>query len=81
MPIQEILMPNSEAAERSSVFSVSSGEEIVQRIWVEYDVEINVQMKHMDWLERGLIESAVVRLNHEVAAADLKLTSAGRKYS
>ena len=54
MPIQEILMWNNEAAERSSVFNVSSGEVKVQRFWVEYDVEINVQMNHIAWLERRL---------------------------
>ena len=32
-------------------------------------MEINVQTNHIDGLARGLIESAVVRLNHEAAAA------------
>ena len=32
-------------------------------------MEINVQTNHIDGLARGLIESALVRLNHEAAAA------------
>ena len=66
----------NEAAELSTVFNVSSGDAIVQRLWVEYDVEINVQMNRIAWLERGLIESAVVRLIHEATAADFELMSA-----
>ena len=72
MPIQETLMRKNEAAEPSLVFTVSPGEVIVQRVWVECDVEVTVQMNHINWPERGLIESAVVRLNREAAAADFK---------
>ena len=46
MPIQETLMWNNGAAERSSAFNVRCGEAIVQRAWVKYDVEINVQRNH-----------------------------------
>ena len=35
MPIQETLMRKNEAAEPSLVFNVSTGEAIVQRVWVE----------------------------------------------
>ena len=75
MPILETLMWNNEAAERSSVFEVRSGEAIVQRVWVEYDVVINVQMYHSKWSKRGMIENAVVRLNNEAAVADFELMS------
>ena len=78
VPTPETLMWNNEVAERSSVFHVRSGEVVVQRLWVEYDVKINVQMDYVDRPERGLIESAVVRLNHEAAAADLEQISAER---
>ena len=78
MQIQETLMRKNEAAEPSLVFNVSSGEAIVQRVWVEYDVKMNVQMNHINWPERGLIESAVVRLNREAAAADFEQMSAAR---
>ena len=47
MPIQETLMRKNEAAEPSLVFNVSPGEAIVQRVWVEYDVEMTVQMNHI----------------------------------
>ena len=72
VPTPETLMWNNEAAERSSVFHVRSGEAVVQRLWVEYDVEINVQMDYVDCPERGLMESAIVRLSHEEAAADFE---------
>ena len=78
MPIQETLMRKNEAAEPSLVFNVSPGEAIVQRVWVEYDVEMTVKMNHINWSERGLIESAVVRLNHEAAAANFERMSAER---
>ena len=78
MPIQETLMRKNEAAELSLVFNVSPGEAIVQRVWVEYDVEMTVQMNHINWPERGLIESAVIRLNREAAAADFEQMSAER---
>ena len=78
MPIQETLMWNNEAAERSSVFNMSSGEAIVQRLWVEYVVQINVQTNNINWAERGLIERPVVRPNHETAAADLEQMSVER---
>ena len=79
MPIQETLMWKNEAAEPSLVINVSSGEAIVQCVWVEHDVEMNVQMSHINWPERGLIEIAVVvRLNHETADADFERTSAER---
>ena len=78
MPIQETLMRKNEAAEPSLVFNVSPGDAIVQRVWVEYDVEMTVQMNHVNWSERGLIESAVIRLNREAAAADVELMSAER---
>ena len=51
MPIRETLMWNNEAAERWSVFEVRPGEAIVRRVWVEYDVELNVHMNHSDWLK------------------------------
>ena len=70
-PVLETLMWKNESIKRSSVFEVRSGEVIVQRVWVEYDVEINVQMLHMECLERGLIKSAMVRLNNEARATDL----------
>ena len=60
MPIQETLMRKNEAAEPSLVFNVSPGGAIVQHVWVEYDVEMTVQLNHINWPERGLIESAVV---------------------
>ena len=47
MRIQETLMRKNEAAEPSLVFNVSPGEAIVQRVWVEYDVEMTVQMNHI----------------------------------
>ena len=78
MPIQETLMLKNEAAEPSLVFNVSPGDAIVQRVWVAYDVEMTVQMNHVNWSERGLIESAVIRLNREAAAADVELMSAER---
>ena len=78
MPIQEILMRKNEAAKPSSLFNVSPGEAIFQRVWVKYDVEMIVQMNHINWSERGLIESAVVRLNREAAAADFEQMSAER---
>ena len=78
VPTPETLMWNNEAAERSSVFHVRSGEVVVQRLWVEYDVEINVQMDYVDCPERGLMESAIVRLNHEKATADFEQMSAER---
>ena len=68
VPTPETLMWNNEAAERSSVFHVRSGKVVVQRLWVESDVKINVQMDYVDCPERGLMESAIVRLNHEEAA-------------
>ena len=70
MPIRETLMWDNEPAERSSVFEVISGEAIVQRVWVEYDVKINIQMHRIDCLERGLIKTALVRLNNEATASE-----------
>ena len=55
-----------------------SGEVVVQRLRVEYDKKINVQMDYVDCRERGLMESANVRLNHEEAAADFERMSAER---
>ena len=78
MPIRKTLRWNNDAAECSSVFHVRTREVIVQRLWVKYDVEINVQMKHINWVERALIESTVVRLNHKAAAAGVELVSAKR---
>ena len=78
VPTPETLMWDNETAERSSVFDVRSGEAIVQRLWAEYDVKINVQMDYVDCPERGLMESAIVRLNHEEAAADFEQMSAER---
>ena len=78
MPIQETLMLKNEAAEPSLVFNVSPGEAIVQRVWIEYEVEMTVQMNHINCPERGLIESAVFRLSHEAAAANFKRMSAER---
>ena len=78
VPTPETLMWNNEAAERSSVFHVRSGEVVVQRLWVESDVKINVQIDYVDCPERGLMESAIVRLNHEEAAADFEQMSAER---
>ena len=78
MSIQETLMWKNEAAEPSLVINVSSGETSVQRLWVEYDMEMNVQMNHINWPERGLIESAVVRLKHEAAYTDSERMSAER---
>ena len=78
IPIQETLMRKNEAAEPSLVFNVSPGEAIVQRVWVKYDVEMTVQMNYINWSERGLIESAVVRLNREATAADIEQMSAER---
>ena len=76
MPIQETLRRENEAAEPSLVFNVGPGEAIVQRVWVEYNVEMTVQMNHIIWPERGWIESAVVRMNREAAAADIEQMSA-----
>ena len=78
MPIRKILRCNNKAAECSSVFHVSSREAIVQRPCVEYDVGINLQVNLFNWVERALIESTVIRLNLEAAAAGVKLTSAER---
>ena len=78
VPTPESLMWNNEAAERSSVFHVKSGEVVVQRLWIEYDVKINAQMDYVDCPERGLMESAIVRLNHQKAAADFEQMSAER---
>ena len=75
---QETLMWNNEVAERSSVFHVRSGEVVVQRLWVEYHVKINVQMDYVDCPEHGLMENAIVRLNHEEASADFEQMSAER---
>ena len=41
-------------------------------------MEMTVQMNHINWPERGLIESAIVRLNREAAAADFEQLSAER---
>ena len=71
-------MWNNEAAELSSVLNVRSGEAIVQRIWVEYEVERFVQMDHIDWPERGSIESAIVRLSNEATVTNSKGLSAER---
>ena len=71
-------MRKNEAAEPSLVFNVSPGEAIVQRVWVEYDVEMTVQMNHINRSERGLIERAVVRLNREAAAVDSEQMTAER---
>ena len=78
MPIRETLIWKEDAAEPSLEFNVSSGEAIVQRLCGECDVEINVRMNHIDWLERGLIEKAVGRLNNEVAVTDSEELSAKR---
>ena len=78
VPTPESLMWNNEAAERSPVFHVRSGEVVVQRLWVEYDVKINVQVDYVDCPEQGLMESAIVRLNHEKTAADFEQMSAER---
>ena len=56
-----------------------SGEEIVQSPWVEFNVEINVQTNHIDGLARGLIESAVARVNNDAVAANVELMSAGER--
>ena len=48
MLIPENLLWNNEAAELSSVLNVRSGEAIIQRLWVEYEVERVVQMDHID---------------------------------
>ena len=78
VPTPETLMWNNEAAERSSVLHVRFGEVVVQRLWVESDGKINVQMDYNDCPERGLMESEIVRLNHEEAAADFEQMSAER---
>ena len=78
VPTQETLVWNNEVAERSSVFHVRSGEVVVQRLWVEYHVKINVQMDYVDCPEHGLMESAIVRLNLEEASADFEQMSAER---
>ena len=78
VPTQETLMWNNEVAECSSVFHVRSGEVVVQRLWVEYHVKINVQMDYVDCPEHCLMESAIVRLNHEEASADFEQMSAER---
>ena len=78
MLIPENLMWNNEAAELSSVLNVRSGEAIVQRLWIEYEVERVVQMDHIDWPERGSIESAIVRLSNEATATNSKGLSAER---
>ena len=39
---------------------------------------MTVQMNHINWSERGLVECAVVRLNREAAAADIEQMSAER---
>ena len=78
VPTPETLMWNNEAAERSSVFHVGYGEVVVQRLWVESDGTIDVQMDYVDCPERGLMESAIVRLNYEEAAADFEQISAER---
>ena len=78
MLIPETLMWNNEAAEFSSVLNVRSGEAIVQRLWVEYEVEGVIQMDHIDWPERGSIESAIVRLSNEALATNSKGLSAER---
>ena len=57
---------------------MNPGEAIVQRVWIEYNVEMSVQMNHNKWPERDLIESARVRLNREAAAADIEKMSAER---
>ena len=72
VPTPETLIWKNEAAERLSVFHVRSGDVVVQRLWVEYDVKINVQMDYVDCPERGLMECAIVRLSHEEAAADFE---------
>ena len=71
-------MLNNKAAKCSSVFHVSSGEATAQRLWVEYQVRINVQTNHINWLERGLNESAMARLNKEATASDFEGLSAER---
>ena len=78
VPTPETLMWDNEPAERSSVFEVRSGEAIVQRVWVKYDVETNVQMNHIIRPERGLIEIAVVRLINKAVTVDFEQMSAER---
>ena len=72
MLIPKTLMWNNEAAELSSVLNVRSGEAIVQCLWVEYEVKRVAQMDHIDWPERGSIESAIVRLSNEATATSSK---------
>ena len=72
MLIPETLMWNNEAAEFSSVLNLRSGEAIVQRLWVKYEVERVIQMDHIDWPERGSIESAIVRLSNKATATNSK---------
>ena len=78
VPNPETLMWDNEPAERSSVYEVRSGEAIVQRVWVKYDVETNVQMNHINRPERGLIEIAVVRLINKAVAVNFEQMSAER---
>ena len=63
VPTQETLMWNNEVAERSSVFHVRSGGVVVQRLWVEYHVKINVQMDYVDCPEHGLMKKPLQFLN------------------
>ena len=78
VPTPETLMWDNEPAERSSVYEVRSGEANVQRVWVKYYVETNVQMNHINRPERGLIEIAVVRLINKAVAVDFEQMSAER---
>ena len=78
VPNPETLIWDNEPAERSPVYEVRSGEAIVQRVWVKYDVETNVQMNHINRPERGLIEIAVVRLINKAVAVDFEQMSAER---
>ena len=55
-----------------------SGEAIVQRLWVEDEVEGVIQMDHIDWPERSSIKSAIVRLSNEATATNSKGLSAER---
>ena len=41
-------MRKNETAEPSLVLNVRPGEAIVQRVWIEYDVEMTVQMNHIN---------------------------------
>ena len=61
------------------MLDVSSEVVTVYRVCVEYDLGKIIQFDLNDWLESGIIGSAVVRLNNEATVDDFELMSVERR--